>query len=320
MEVGAFDNIRIPEQLRGNQTDRLDFISKKIQRLLRSGQFKGRKCVLAIPAESSFVRHIRIPHMEADKIEPAIHQALQGELPYSVQEAVVRHILAGEIHQNGETFLEVIVVAVPLGAMDAYLNMTNHAGLEVVAVSVEPVAIVECFTSLFPLGETDQQSVLFVDFGSQSTQLVISRGRKVAFARNIAYGAEELEQAYSAGLGISREKIQAMREDLLAGRDSGLSGQTVARWAQPWLRSVSDDIERSLRYYEHVFQQSGVDRVVFTGGQARDEWLCRSLAEHLHLPAQIGNPLLGLAATRANSSSCPGLAVGMGLSLSGKGL
>ena len=88
-------------------------------------------------------------------------------------------------------------------------------------------------------------------------------------------------------------------------------------------QEACEEIEKCLRYYSYIFHTRMVDHLVFTGDRAADMSLCRQLAEGLNLTAQLGDPLRGLQGMRqsennASAPPCPGLAVGVGLSLAGR--
>lgn len=325
VELSALGHVEVPPDIRKDQFGRLDFLSQNIPRALRDDSFKGHRCILGLPAENTFVRHVKVPRLDAKATETAVRRAVQSELPYPINEAVVRHIVAGEVYSDGETRQEIIVVAIPLSTMDAYLKMTNRAGLEVVGVNVEPLALVQCFTGLFDWGEDTDKAVLYVDLGSVSTQVVIAHGDKVVFARNLSRGADQVDQEIAKGMDVSVEEAHQKRLYVQQENVEESQREDVYKWIGKWIEAISQNIEHCLRYYEATFRKVGVDRIIFTGGQAKDKKLCQTLAQRMNLPAQIGNPLVGLkvgekakAVLGKNHTFRPGLTVGIGLSLGGK--
>ncbi len=325
IELSALGNIEIPQHIRKDQFARLDYFSHNIPKVLRADSFKGHKCILGLPAENTFVRHVKVPRLDPKATEAAVRRAAQSELPYPVNEAIIRHIVAGEVYSEGEVRQEVIVVAIPLSTMDAYLGMTNRAGLEVVGVNVEPLALVQCFTGLFDWGTDDEKAVMYVDLGSVSTQVVIAHGTKVVFARNLPRGADQIDQAIAEGMNISEDDAHQRRLHVQQEHVTDAQRDEIYKWTGGWLEAMGQNMEHCLRYYEAMFRKSGVDRMIFTGGQAKDRKLCQSLAQRMNLPAQIGNPMVGLkvgenakAFLGENQSFRPGLTVGIGLSLGGR--
>ncbi|MBN1555762.1 MAG: pilus assembly protein PilM [Phycisphaerae bacterium] len=302
VELSAFGAVTIPSELRADLPRRLAFLSEHLPSVLKSERFKGRKCIIALPAESSFVRHVRVRPTDTRSLESAVRRVARDELPYPVHEAVLRHIVAGDVLRHGEMWKEVIIVAVPNRTMDAYLTMTSRAGLEVVGVNVEPIAIVECFTGLFDMHEPADRAVLYLDLGYDGMQVVIAKGTNVVFARNL--------QLLTPSAGKDKEKQE--------GTDSSPDILSDAQ-----IQDLTEEVEKCLRYHAFVYHTNMVDHLIFTGDRAVDLQLCRQLAENLNLTAQIGDPLRGLQGAKEQMQGgytprCPSLAVGVGLSLAGR--
>ncbi|MBN1942014.1 MAG: pilus assembly protein PilM [Phycisphaerae bacterium] len=312
VELSAFGAVTIPPILRGDLSRRLAFLSEQLPIILKSERFKGRKCIFALPAENSFVRHVRVRLSDTRSLESAVRRVARDELPYPVHDAVLRHIVAGNVHRNGEAWKEVIVVAVPNHTMDAYLTMTSRAGLEVVGVNVEPIAIVECFTGLFDLTEPADRAVLYLDLGYDGVQVIIARGQHLVFARNLLFSNDravpDLDKSTAAEISLTPV-------------EENTGGPPPLTEAQ--LQEICEEIEKCLRYYAYTFHAEMVDRLLLTGDRAVDGALCRRLAQGLNLTAQMGDPLRGLQGAKQMENGrtfppCPGLAIGVGLSLAGR--
>jgi Tfp pilus assembly PilM family ATPase len=89
------------------------------------------------------------------------------------------------------------------------------------------------------------------------------------------------------------------------------------------LEILTDEISMCLRYYESVFPDQRVGRTVFVGGEARHVGLCQHVARSLRLPAQVGDPMAGIARSGQEPTigvdftrPQPGWTVALGLCLS----
>lgn len=314
-ELLASNTLSIPVHLRNDQIGQLDYLCNQLPRHLRTGGFKGKKCVISLPATAAFIRHIRVPLRETHAMEKAIRQAARAEMPFPPDQAVVRHIKAGEVYRDGQGQQEVILVSLPLSTVRAYLNMISRTGLEAECVTIEPMAIVCCFKELL---DDPQEATVFVDLGSVNTQVTITRGVTIAFCRNLQGGSQQLAQAIGQALRVSPQEVETMRRAIQEGKDVGPAGEEIQRWMELWLDGLCGDVETCLRYYEAVFHDSQFARVIFTGGQAADRRLCQALARRLNLPAQIGDPMALFGNGLGDSSAVrTDLAVGFGLSLCG---
>lgn len=303
--------------------ERTQLLTQSVRAILRSNDFKTRNCVLSLPAEATFVHHVKIPKLPKSQVARAVEWELRGKLPYPVEQAVIRHIIAGDAFGEGEPKQEVIVVAAPKATLDACLSIARRAKLEVTAINVEPCALVECFTRLFPESGGAPRTILYIDMGAVSTQVVISRGNRIVFARNLLEGGEQLDQTVAEGLGIPVEQARTVRRDLARGDIDAEAENELVHLLVRSLDDLTGELTQCLRYYESVFRSQPVERVIFLGGEAYDKRLCQAIAQRLNLPAQIGDPLVriervqgaGAAAGLTSHEPQPDWAVAVGLSL-----
>jgi len=316
----------IPVEKQADFRSRLGFCGSAIKGLLAAGAFVGRECVLGLPAEATFVQHVKIARTEPEQVTTAVLQEVQGKLPFSVSKAEIRHIVVGEVGgEGGQRQQEVIVVAAARETLMASLAMARKAGLDVSGVNIESCAIVECFARLFRRAADQTRVILFVDIGHASTQVVISHGGQIVFARNVIIAGQKFNQEIAEKLGITPNEATEIRKQL-ADQDGGDVGvQELHACMSDRIDELVGELSQCLLYHESIFRAGTVERVIFLGGQAMDRHLCQSIAQRLNLPAQIGDPLVrmgNLHTGRSDSGldrreSQPEWAVAVGLSLGG---
>jgi len=220
IELIAAGSQEVPPTCRAAGEARIDFCARTIRRLLTSQGFKGKQCLLTLPADETFVHHVKIPKVAPELMREAVLREVQGKLPFPPAQAEVRHILAGDVVGEGKPRQEVIVVAAARSVVDGYLTMARRARLDVVGLNIEPCAIVECFGRLFRRASDLKRTILFIDMGQATTQVVLSHGNQIAFARNLAIAGNRLDDAVAAGLEIPAEQAAQIRREL-AGEGEG---------------------------------------------------------------------------------------------------
>ena len=324
MELLAAGIVEISkEQRQAALAQRLDNLSESLRGLVKANPFRGRKCIISLPTEFVFVHHLKVPKLPEKELAASLPLELQGKAPFNVDDAVVRYVLAGEVFNDGEPRQEVIVVAASRDIIESHIRMANRAGLEVVGMNIDACAVVECFSRLFRRASDSARTILYVDIGSASTQVALSHGNRLVFARNLAIGGEQLDHAVAEGLGIPLEHARVLRRDPQnAQQDSAAVNELYHLMDKP-LGNLADDLTQCLHYYESVFRNQGVERALFVGGQAYDKRLCQTLAQRLNLPAQIGDPLMwikriagaGLPLGMDRREPQPDWAVAVGLSV-----
>jgi len=294
VELLAAGSAEIPPDCREDPERRLDFQAGAARRILKSAGFKGRKAVLSLPAGAVFVQPVKIPVVPPDQVDLAVIEEVQARLPYPAAEAIIRHMPTGTVYGEKDQMQERIVVAVRRGELAAYLAMARRAGLDVVRVNIEACALVECFARLFRRASDESRVTLFVDMGSASTQVVLARGQKMIFARNLPVGGHTLDLELSGALQISCAQAQSVRRKMLEQPEHTAAEDDLFRLLDVKIAGITEDITDCLRYYESSFRNRPIERVVFLGGQAHDKRLCQAIAERLNLPAQVGDPMAGV--------------------------
>ncbi len=290
LELLAAGSAQLPRT--GDLHQRLEQAGGAIQSILKSNDFKVRQCILSLPADCVSVQHVKTPKLPPLETGKSLRFELAGKLPFAVEDAIIRHVVAGDVFSDGDPQQEVIAVAADRGLVESYLKMADKAGLDVVGVNIEACAIVECFARLFQRSTDSARTILYVDVGAATTQVALSHGTSIVFARNLMTGGDQLDQAVAEGLSIPVTHARALRRDPDKIPKDSAAENELYRLMERGLHSLAEELTHCLHYYESVFRNQGVERAIFVGGQAYDKRLCQSLAQRLNLPAQVGDPLV----------------------------
>jgi type IV pilus assembly protein PilM len=291
-ELIAAEAEEVPVAYRQELRPRLDYLADSLRHMVKSKVFRGRQAVLSLPAELTFVHHLKIPRVPEAEMPRILRAELQGKLPYDADDAVIRHVIAGELPGEGDGKQEVIVICAQRSVLESCLAMTRRARLDVVGVNVEPCAMVECFSRLFRREADANRTLLFIDMGFRSTQVVFAHGSQIVFARNLRVGGVSIDETIAKGLEMTPEQAHSLRKELLKGELEKTAEDEVYRLLDATLSDLGNELNKCTRYYESIFRNRAVERAIFLGGQAYDKRLCQALAQRLNLPAQVGDPLL----------------------------
>src|SRR5262245_26925690 len=139
----------IPDHVRRDPQARFQFFIDTTRELLASGQFRGRQAILALPAASMFIQHLRMAKMDEAETKKALPWESRGKLPIDPSQALIRHLIAGEVYHDQEPKNEVIVMAAARDWVNQFLAAAARAKLDVIGMNVEPKAMVDCFAHVF---------------------------------------------------------------------------------------------------------------------------------------------------------------------------
>ena len=309
--------LRVPDSIRSERDQQIDFLERQLPRMLRKGRFRGRRAICSVPSRDTFIQHIQIAAVDGVDLDELVQTQLQTQPGWPPFGMVIRTYEVAEVRREGETLTEVICVAMGRDTVMRYVQLLKACKLEAVGVHSEVMALLHAFKH-FQANEDADLTTMYVDIGWGSTKVAISHGEKISFARSIQIGGHHFDQQLADRLGCDVPSARAQRiseQVLTAGDTPAAEGASVGVATEgdeapggdlnDFADALAEELAMCLRYHQSLFHGRRIDRVVFLGGEARDTGLCQQVARTLRLPAQLGDPLTRLECKK--SLRTPGL-------------
>jgi type IV pilus assembly protein PilM len=305
--------LETPDDLLSDHAQRLEFQAEALPRLVRSCGFSAKRAVCAIPAGMAFCKHLRFPSGDAATVSAMVRSSIAGQLGCDQGALVFRYaeVAPGAVSVGpGKT--EQICMAVSRDLVSRLMETIKTSRLEPVGMHSEHLAVVRSFDAIAvgPSEEPEPAAILVLDIGAGTTKVTIAHGDDVAFSRTVELGGRHIDAAVArqghCDLGEARVQRLAMRELTAAGAREAAAASSVALLPAPKtsapeydvtepLEILTDEVALSLRYHRSLYPDKPVGRVMFVGGEARHQGLCLHLARALRLPAQVADPMTGVA-------------------------
>ncbi|MDB5356167.1 MAG: type pilus assembly protein PilM [Phycisphaerales bacterium] len=214
----AAASIDVPAHVRNDVTARLTFFAESLRDLMQTGNFRGRRAILALPASCMHIQHLRLPRMDEEALRKALPWETRGKLPIDPSHALLRHMIAGEVYQDQEPKTEVIVMAARRDYVEQLLASAAKARLDIVGMNSEPKALLDCFSHLYRRKTDGEITNLFVDIGCVATRAMVAQGGQALFVRAIPVGGEHFSRAVAAALKIPLDDARLLRIKLCAAQ------------------------------------------------------------------------------------------------------
>ena len=256
------DKREVPAEARHDPVAYCQWGTKAIKEMLSKNAFKGHIVKSSLSAGQVEICHLKLDKMTPDELKKIINFEIQDKVSFDTENAMVRHIVAGEVFDSKEnaTKLEVIVLVVSNKNLFYHIKCLEGAKLEVDNVTVPAVILPEVYKNA---GFQSQDRVMFVDIGYESAWTVISKAGDVTFCRNI-------QSAFDI-----KDKTTLNSQVLL------------------------EELKACLRYHDMIWEKEPVTKILFTGGYAGNNQLVNEFANRLglemsscHLPVDFESGLL----------------------------
>ncbi|MCX5667177.1 MAG: type IV pilus assembly protein PilM [Candidatus Omnitrophica bacterium] len=229
-----------------------------IKSLSNEIKITSKEAAISVSGPSVIVRFVSMPKMRDDELKGAMRFEAEKYIPFPINDCIVDHQILRTIDK--ESKLEILLVAAKKDFVMNKVSIAEESGFSVSAVDVDTFAIANTFLkspSRAPAGKT----AALLNIGSNFTNVGIVRDGALCFARDIAIGGNDYNQAISKALSIdikSAEDVKLSPKDRL---------QDITACAKGITNNLLDETRLSLSYYENQSGR-GVDEIFICGGSS----------------------------------------------------
>lgn len=237
----------------------------------------GTKQVIAsLPSNIVFVSIIEMPVLSNKELKEAIEWEARRYVPLPLEEVTLSWTVMRESPDS--TKLKVLLTAVPTTVIDNYLKMFKEAGLSVLALDIESVALIRSLIG------ARQDSFLVVDIGARNTSLNLVDKGFLRISRNLGIGGDAITSGIAQSLKISLKRAEQFKKDL------GVTGELgqIPQALRPTIDTMKDEVGQLINIYE---SNGGViSEIIFSGSGSSLPGLLEYFSV-LGIKTSLGDPL-----------------------------
>jgi type IV pilus assembly protein PilM len=268
-----------------SQTD-LDDLASAIQKVTSDAGVSTKLANVSLPESLVFTRIIEMPQLSEKELFTAIQWEAEQYIPLPLSEVILDHKIVEERLLRGTTQkMRVFLVAAPKSLVTKYQKVISQAGLELVSIETEVLALNRC---LF-IEQANLPATLVISIGAKNTTVFVSKAGSVVVTYVIPSGGDALTRAISTDLNISQMQAEEYKKTygLKQEEQSGKIGKTVV----PLIQNFVSELKRVITYYQS--QEGGNDPIrqaILIGGTSKLPGLVAYFAQNLGIETQIGDP------------------------------
>src|SRR5437667_4921574 len=165
----------------------------------------------AVPAQSVFARFVKLPALEAEKIDKIVSFEAQQNVPFPIDQVVWDYQLVGG--GMGEQ-IQVVIVAIKQDLLGEINSAVEETGLRTGIVDVASMALYNAFR--YNYADLNGCSLL-VDIGARTTNVLFIESDRI-FSRSLPIGSSAITAAIAKEFGESfaDAEIRKNREAFVA--------------------------------------------------------------------------------------------------------
>jgi general secretion pathway protein L len=242
--------------------------------------------VAAIPGDAVSSRRLAFPFRDKRKITQAVPFAVEGELPFELEQVVIDWEIVGG--DRGQA--DVVATIAPRAEVSRVLALLEQAGCPPRTLEAEGLALGN-LAAVFDLPGVR----LLADLGHRKTTFCLLVNGQAVASRTVRLGGLQLTEAFAKDLGVDPAEAEQVKCDdgiLRGGRAPAQAGAVLERLAREILL-----LQGSLEEVTARHGAGRIDSVDLCGGTAQLAGLDHFLTERTGIPtARLGYPREGAGA------------------------
>ncbi|UCC68113.1 MAG: type IV pilus assembly protein PilM [Armatimonadota bacterium] len=313
-------------------------VAKAIGSLLEALQVEGTAVAAGIAGPTVVVREVPLPVMSDRQLRKSIQWEARNYISFPVEDSVVEFEVLERPPTSSGGQMRVMLVAAPRDMVDSQVEAIELAGLEPVAVEIQPFASLRGILAAnghTESGEGDTTAALGI--GAAYTDITIVKDGQFVLTRTIPIAGDAFTDAIKSALDIDTPEANQLKEtamQVVSNEEERATldpaAQQASRAIEPLLDELIREVRRSLAYHDYQQQspdaeagELGVNRILLSGGGAKLPRIGEYFQAQLGVPVEVASVFgqSGLGARGVNQeylkSHAPILLVGTGLALRG---
>lgn len=262
-------------------------LADTLQRMAAKSGFAGGPVAAALGGRSLFIREVFFPRMSEKEMRQAIRWDLEKYVPFSPDQLYFDFWIVG----SGATEVEVrvLLVAVPKDVVDSLVRVVNKAGLKLVAIDIEPLAIQRTLPEV--------ADCMLIDSGAAVSQVTLFQKSSPVFTRNIPIGGNQFTETVMEGMEMGRDEAEFIKHrggELLSEAVGTAGPEIMQGQIERVVSELAGEVRRTMEYYQVQNRNVNISSVFITGGGAKMDKLPAKLSTILELPVMLHDPLEGM--------------------------
>lgn len=237
----------------------LGILCNQINDVIDSKKFKPKAIALCINSPQIVSREFKIPLVKNNEI----YQSIQLELSKSYPGIEQTHNISFKVYSKTKEFIEGIVTMCPSKILKMYEEISDLLSVSVKYIDVHSNSIAKTYKH-FIMDSQDENTVLTIDMGCNTSQVNIVKGGKLILSRAVSFGGASIDTVIAKELDITVEeaemqKFKKYKEYLEKGYD-------VDKLIKKGYAAIGQEIGQTINVYKQKYKEEEIKEILLIGG------------------------------------------------------
>jgi type IV pilus assembly protein PilM len=268
----------------------LEAVTESVKRAHKRLATRTKHVAMAVPTGAVITKKIQVAGgLREDELELQVETEANQYIPFALEEVNLDFQSLGPVPSSPEE-QEVLIAATRREKVEDRVAVAESAGLKALVVDVESFAQQAALTLVvqsLPGGGKDM-NVAVVDVGANIMNVTVLRNDQSVYAREQAFGGNQLTQDIVTRYGMSPEEAEN------AKRSGGLPDDFEADVLRPFMENLAMEVQRALQFFFTSTQYHSIDHILLAGGSAVIPGLDEVVHTRTQVPTSVANPFASM--------------------------
>ena len=255
-------------------------VSESVKACVAKSNITLQNCIVSLIESQVVTRLIQLPNLTDKELSAAVSWEAEQYIPLPIKDVNLQYKIISRPESTSEK-MDVLLVAAPKRMISKYINIVKNAGLKIVAMETESMALARALTKV------GEPPTIIVSMGAISTDLVIADNGNVLFTRSVATGGVNLTKAIMTEFNLPQNQAEQYKQTYGILEDK-LSGK-VADVLKPVLDVLIGEIQKAIEFSHMHTKDLPVSRLVICGGGAFLPGISQFLTQRTNLEVSLGD-------------------------------
>ncbi|MDD5454621.1 MAG: type IV pilus assembly protein PilM [Candidatus Ratteibacteria bacterium] len=296
LSAGVTDN-PVKDWKEKNIPEADDAIAESIKDTFKKFSIKDKTVAIALGTSDIIFDYLKFPVLEEKELANAVKLEAEQRISSDINEVSIDYKRLGIKDPGGQE--NILLVAVPKEIIRKKVSIVEKAGLEPLAMDVEPLALLNCLIILAADLRKEKESIGILNIGSSITNLGIISSDNFPTIRNINFGGDKFSNFIAKAAKVSFKEAEALEKE---PDKLKLKGIDIFQMFEKESISLINEIISSIEYTHKrtgesaedknkIVSESRIKKMLLTGGGCLISGIDSFLSKSLGIEVLKWNPL-----------------------------
>lgn len=275
-------------------------IQGAIKQLVTSAGIKAKDVAISLSGDQVIVRYIKLPYMTKDELKGVIRFEAEQYIPFSMDQVVLDFSILGEVTEEGQKKVEVLLVAIKEEVVNQYIQLLRGVGLNISLIDIDSMSLHNALEINYE--KKEGETVAIINMGGKFTNLNIVEDGITRFSRDIPIGGINLTRDISKEFNLGFAEAEKLKRDqggiiiesenVVLTRIPSKEDKRVRIYSSisTTMGKLVMEIRRAFDFYESSAKKKAISKAYICGGTTKLQNVEKFLSERLKIPVEALNP------------------------------